>query len=106
MDTSFVPLVSVPLYMMQQLYKYDKRRSKETEETPERREKEERKKRERREKEERKKKERRGHLLLEIPPLLLVHQNQVDIVTNREFLVDVPHGGREVVPTQEQTNGN
>ena len=58
-----------------------------------------RKKRERREK-------RRGHLLLEVPPLLLVHQNQVDIVTNREFLVDVPHGGREVVPTQEQTNGN
>ena len=54
----------------------------------------------------RKKRERRGHLLLEVPPLLLVHQNQVDIVTNREFLVDVPHGGREVVPTQEQTNGN
>ena len=46
------------------------------------------------------------HLLFEVPPLLLVHQNQVDIVTNRELLVDVPHGGRQVIPTQEQANGN
>lgn len=61
------------------------------------------------EEEKQKEEERRrgvAHLLFEVPPLLLVHQNQVDIVTNRELLVDVPHGGRQVIPTQEQANGN
>ena len=46
------------------------------------------------------------HLLFEVPPVLLVYQNQVDIVTNRELLVDVSHGGRQLIPTQEQANGN
>ena len=47
-----------------------------------------------------------SHLLFEVPPLLLVHQNQVDIVTNRKLFVYVSHGRREFIATQEQANGN
>ena len=46
------------------------------------------------------------HLLLEVPPLLLVHQDQVEVVADTELLVDIPHGGREVVAGQEETDGD
>ena len=46
------------------------------------------------------------HLLFEVPPLLLVHQNEVDVVTDGELLVDVSHGRCQLVTAQEQANGN
>merc|ERR1712106_156531 len=45
-------------------------------------------------------------LLLEVPPLLLVYQNQVQVVPDRKLLVDVPHGGGEVVSSKEDPDGN
>lgn len=42
------------------------------------------------------------HLLLEVAPLLLVYQHQVEVIAHRELLVDVPHGGRELIPCQEE----
>ena len=40
-------------------------------------------------------------LLLEISPILFVDQDQVDVVPDRELLVDVLHGRGQVVATQE-----
>lgn len=48
----------------------------------------------------------RAHLLLEVAPLLLVNQHQVEVVAHRELLVDVPHGGRELVARQEEADGD
>lgn len=44
----------------------------------------------------------RLHLLFEVAPFLLVYQHQVEIVAHRELLVDVPHGGGELVARQEE----
>lgn len=46
------------------------------------------------------------HLLFEVSPVLLIHQHQVKEVPHRELLVDVPHGGCQVVASQKQTDGN
>ena len=43
-----------------------------------------------------------AHLLLEVAPLLLVDEHQVEVVAHRELLVDVPHGRRELVTAQKQ----
>ena len=45
-------------------------------------------------------------LLLEVSPLFLVHQHQVEVVAHAELLVDVTHGRVQVVARQEQANGN
>lgn len=39
----------------------------------------------------------RLHLLFEVASFLLVYQHQVEIIAHRELLVDVPHGGGELV---------
>jgi len=44
--------------------------------------------------------------LFKVPPLLFVNQYQVEVVADTELLVDVTHGGREVIASQEQANGN
>lgn len=44
----------------------------------------------------------RLHLLFEVAPFLLIYQHQVEIITHRELLVDVPHGGGELVARQEE----
>lgn len=44
----------------------------------------------------------RLHLLFEVAPFLLVYQHQVEIVAHGELLVDVPHGGGELVARQEE----
>lgn len=41
------------------------------------------------------------HLLFEVAPLLLVDQHQVQVVTHRELLVDVSHGGSQIITSQE-----
>lgn len=41
------------------------------------------------------------HLLFEVAPLLLVDQHQVQVVSHRELLVDVSHGGSQVITSQE-----
>ena len=47
-----------------------------------------------------------SHLLFEVASLLLIDQNQVEVIPDGELLVDVPHGGRQFIPTQEQTYGD
>lgn len=42
------------------------------------------------------------HLLFEIAPFLLVYKHQVEVIAHRELLVDVPHGGGELVASQEE----
>lgn len=42
------------------------------------------------------------HLLFEVAPFLLVDQHQVEVIAHRELLVDVPHGGGELVARQEE----
>ena len=42
------------------------------------------------------------HLLLEVTPLLLVNEHQVEVVAHRELLVDVPPGRRQLVTAQKQ----
>lgn len=44
----------------------------------------------------------RPHLLFEVAPFLLVYQHQVEVIAHRELLVDVPHGGSELVACQEE----
>ena len=46
------------------------------------------------------------YLLLEVPPLFLVHKHQVKIVPHRELLVDVLHGRGKFISTQEEPDGN
>lgn len=46
------------------------------------------------------------HLLLEIASLLVVDQHQVEVVAHRELLVDIPHGGGELVARQEEPDGD
>ena len=45
-------------------------------------------------------------LLLEIPPVLLVYQNQIKEILDAEFVVDVAIRRSEVVGAEEQTDGN
>jgi hypothetical protein len=40
-------------------------------------------------------------LLLEIPPILLIYQYQIQIIPCREFLVDIPEGRCQFESTQE-----
>lgn len=37
------------------------------------------------------------HLLFEVSSILFINQHQVQEVTHRKFLVDVPHGGCQVI---------
>lgn len=48
----------------------------------------------------------RPSLLLEVSPLLLVDEHEVQVVLDAELLVDVAHGGREVVAGQEHADGD
>lgn len=41
------------------------------------------------------------YLLFKISPVLFIHQHQIKEVAYRELLVDVPHGGRQVISWQE-----
>lgn len=41
------------------------------------------------------------HLLFEVAPLLLVDQHQVQVVAHGELLVDVSHGGSQIITGQE-----
>ena len=45
---------------------------------------------------------RKTHLLLEVPPVLLVDEDEVEVISRAELLVDVPERRREVEATQEQ----
>lgn len=45
-------------------------------------------------------------LLLEIPPALLIYQNQIQVIPRAELLVDVSEGRCEFKATQEQSDGN
>lgn len=42
------------------------------------------------------------HLLLEIPPILLINQHQVQIISRAEPLVHIPERRRQVEAAQEQ----
>lgn len=42
-----------------------------------------------------------SYLLFEVTSLLLVNQNQVQVVAHRELLVDVPHGGGQIISRQK-----
>ena len=46
------------------------------------------------------------HLLLEVAALLVVDEHQVEVVAHGELLVDVPHGGCELVARQEEADGD
>lgn len=46
------------------------------------------------------------HLLFEVAPLLLVYQHQVEVIAHRELLIYVSHGGCELIPCQEEPDGD
>ena len=46
------------------------------------------------------------YLLLEVAPLLLVYEHQVEVVAHRVLLVDVLHGGGHLIAGQEQPDGD
>ena len=45
-------------------------------------------------------------LLLEVTSLFFVNEDKVQVIADAEFLVDVSHGGREVIAGQEQAYGD
>lgn len=45
-------------------------------------------------------------LLFKVSSVLFIHQHQVKEVAHRELLVDIPHGGCQVISCQEQSDGN
>lgn len=47
-----------------------------------------------------------SHLLFEIASLLLINQHQVEVITHRELLVDVPHGWSQLIASQKEPDGN
>lgn len=46
------------------------------------------------------------NLLLEVPAILFVDEHEIEVVPDRELLVDVTHGRRQVVPVEEQSDGD
>lgn len=46
------------------------------------------------------------HLLLEVAPFLLIYQHQVEVIAHRELLIYVTHGGCELIPCQEEPDGD
>jgi hypothetical protein len=50
--------------------------------------------------------EDRNLATLEIPPVLFIHQHQVQVIPRREFLIDVPEGGREFESAEEEPDGD
>lgn len=44
------------------------------------------------------------HLLLEVSPVFLINQDQIDVIPHRELLVYVLHGRGQVVAAQEQAD--
>lgn len=46
------------------------------------------------------------YLLLEIPPIFIINENQVEIVSNRELFIDVTHCRCQVIPIEEQADWN
>ena len=49
---------------------------------------------------------RKTHLLLEVPPVLLVDENEVEVISRAELLVHVPERRREVEAAQEEPYGD
>jgi hypothetical protein len=47
-----------------------------------------------------------SHLLLEVAPIILVHQHEINEVPYREFLIGIAHGWRQVVAGEEEANGH
>ena len=45
-------------------------------------------------------------LLLEVSPILLVHEHKVQVVAHAELVVDITVRGREVVGAQEDADGD
>jgi hypothetical protein len=45
-------------------------------------------------------------LLLEITAILFVDENKVQVILDRELVIDVTESGREVEPTQEKSDGD
>lgn len=41
------------------------------------------------------------NLLFEVASLLLIDQHQVQVIAHREFLVDVSHGGSQIIASQK-----
>lgn len=41
------------------------------------------------------------NLLFEVASLLLIYQHQVQVISHRELLVNVSHGGSQVIAGQE-----
>jgi len=50
--------------------------------------------------------EHRYFLLLEIPPILLIDQYQIQVIPRRELLVHVSEGWSELEATEEQSDGD
>ena len=48
----------------------------------------------------------RTHLLLEVPPVFFVDEDEVEVVARAEFLVDVAEGRSEVEAAEEETYGD
>jgi len=46
------------------------------------------------------------YLLFEVSPVLLIYKDEVQVVANGEFLVDVSHRRRQVVAVEEQPDWN
>lgn len=42
------------------------------------------------------------HLLLEVPPVLLVNEDEVEVISRAELLVHIAERRREVEPAEEQ----
>lgn len=47
-----------------------------------------------------------SYLLFKVPPFLLIHKHQVEVVAYGELFIYVPHGGCQVIPSQEHPDGD
>lgn len=46
------------------------------------------------------------HLLFKVSSVLFIHQHQIKEIAYRELLVDVPHGGCQVISCKETEHSN
>ena len=46
------------------------------------------------------------YLLLEIASFFLIYQHQIEIEAHGELLIDIPHGGCQLVAGEKQADGD
>lgn len=47
-----------------------------------------------------------SHLLFKVASLFLIDQHQIEVITHRELLIDVPHRWSQLVASQKESDGN